>query len=392
MSDKIEKPEGGLVRQFDPRIQTTANPSAENLRDARRLLNIGAIRKFVEESVAQNVSEDAIVDGVSIRIAEAWGDGQVQAAYECARYLFDEFKQLGDGLYVVSSDTGRVVSTVTEDDFYQPAPVPRENGELVLPLKQLRPEVAAQLHSWVFERGREQRLLETIAIRANQTPFLRAEGDPRLLTVTQAGREHIVQEFNKLDPQVLFRAVGGTSGAFLRRFEMTDQTPRETEGLVEFKITLASKSTMGIQDPLTFNLHHNRPQAMQAALTQGWVREIARRLSLEAAQSEPISEKRLSRAHLEGAPLWIAPPEAHQALRRANPQVLILPVVGARVLGVRDAAAGTIVVPPVFGASHREWFDRWEVDAEIELCVWVNWAAFLPLDITDLAHEALVVK
>lgn len=393
MTDKLAKgPQDQLARRFDPQIQTTANPRGEDLREARRMLNVGDIRAFVEEAQAQNRDRDDIIAGVAQRLDVAWGGGQLAAAQECAQYLFDEFRQLGEGLFVVSSETGRVVAVVTEDDFYQPAPVPREGGGMALPEKRLKPEIESALYCWVFDRGREHNLITALAARANQTAFLAENGDPRLLVATREGRRHIVSEFSKLDPGLLLRAAGGTGGRFLRFFDLTDHEPEERAGYVELKGAAFSRTSMGVQDPLTTNLHHNRPASLQGALVQGWLREIAKKLSLAAPKGREVSQRALAKEHLEGITFWIAPPEALRYLRKADPMVQVMPVEGAGVLGLRDGILGTIQVEPDFAASNREWFDRWETETQLTYRVWVNWGATLSLNLKDIEHEAVLVK
>lgn len=392
MTDKLVKgPEDRLTRRFDPQIQTTAHPRAEDLREARRMLNVGHIRTFVEESRAQGRDEASVVDGIATRLDEAWGGGHAEAALECARYLIDEFRQLGEGLFVVSNETGRVVAVVTEEDFYQPAPVPREGGGMVLPQKRLKPEIEAALYCWTHERGREQNILEALTARANQTAFLAEEGDPRLLVATREGRRHIVAEFSKLDPGLLLRAAGGTGGRLLRHLRLIDTEP-EPKGRVELKGTAHSRTSMGVQDPLTTNLHHNRPASLQGALVQGWLRDIAKKLSLAAPKGREVSQRSLTKADLEGISFWIAPPEALRYLRKADPLTQIMPVEGAGVLGVRDGQLGDLLVEPNFAASNREWFDRWEAETQLDYRVWVDWSATLSLQLTDIEHEAVLVK
>lgn len=356
------------------------------------MLNAGPIRKFVEDAQAQNRDREGLIAGVAERLDEAWGGGQLAQAQECAQYLFDEWRQLGEGLFVASSETGRVVAVVTEEDFYQPAPVPREGGGMALPQKRLKPEIEASLHSWVFERGRETAILEQLALRGHQTDFLKENGDPRLLVATREGRRHIVQEFSKLDPGLLLRAAGGTGGRFLRFFDLTDHEPEERAGYVELKGAAFSRTSMGVQDPLTTNLSHNRPASLQGALVQGWLREIAKKLSVAAPKGLEVSQRALTKEHLDGVTFWIAPPEALRYLRKANPLVQVMPVEGAGVLGLRDGILGTIQVEPNFAASNREWFDRWEAETQLTYRVWVNWGATLSFSLKDIEHEAVLVK
>lgn len=380
-----------ITKRFDPAIQTSAKPEASDLLEARRMMNMGPVRLYVEAAQKQGIPREQIIEEVGTRLDQAWGGSQADTALECARYLFDEFEQLGEGLFVVSNETGQVVAALTEKDFYDAAPVPREGGGLAERGKQIRPEIHAALFSWVFDAGREQNIVATLAAHAHQTAFLKENGDNRLLVATRSGRRHIVSEFAKRDPHDLLLSAGGTSGRFLQHFEIRDTPPEGDLPEARLILELDSQSTMGVQDMTTTNLHHSRPAALQGALVQGWIREMARHLSVAMPERVQVSQRELTKEHLHGAPFWVAPPEAHRYLRRAYPVVEIMPVVGSQLLGFRDGQVGCIVVPREFNASNREWFDRWEVMTTVQVDVWIDWTKLHGLELLEIEHEGIVV-
>lgn len=374
-----------------PAIVTRAQPSSEWLREARSLLNQeGRVRNFVALARHQKMSAAEAVDGLSFRLNTAFGGGLAAEMHEVARYLWDEQAQLGEGLYVISQETGRVVGVVTEHDFYQPAPVPREDGSLVLPQPRLKPALEAALVCWAHDSSREAQLRDQLAARAHQTVLLREDGDPRLLVASKAGRRHIVESFAAIDPQLLFQSAGGTSGTFLRRFHLTAQDPPDATGLTLITGVAISATTMNVSDATTTNLRHNRAATVGAALVQGWTREIARQLSLAAIRQEAAPEVRpadLKIEHLKDSDFWVTPPDAVRFVQKVAPKAALMPVSGANLIGVLSAA-GTLVVPAEFEALSREMFDRWEASTHLTFRLWVDWSRIRALRLIDLEHRA----
>lgn len=386
---------GPLAQRIEPQVVSRAKPSADWLKDARALLNRNeSLRSYVRQARADGLDAASAVDGLSIRLNELWGGQRAQEAYEVAQYLWDEQSQLGEGYYITSTETGKVVASLSERDIYQPAPVPREGGGMAVPLPRIRPDIEAALTCWAFDAGREAQMLQKLAERAHQTALLREEGDPRMLVATRAGRHHIVDQFSKFDPRILLRAAGGTSGAFLSMFELRTHDPEDTTGLHLVEGTVYSKTVMGVQDMTTVNLHHNRAASLQGALVQGWVREVARHLSRAASNNvnepEEIRQLDLKKDHFGGSNVWVSPPEAVRYLRRAEPNLSVLPVPSADLMGLLPSA-GVLVVPREFAASSHEMFDRWEAHSTLTFRLWVDWSKVRLLRLSGVEHQAVPV-
>lgn len=394
--DKLARlPEEGLATRLNPQVLSKANPSAEWLLDARALLNRdNALREFVRNARAQGMRPEAAVAGLSVRFNASWGGDHAAEATEAAQYLWDEQSQLGDNIYITSTETGRVIAALSDKDIYQPAPVPREDGSMVLPLPRIRPSIEAAITCWAFESSHEARVVQTLAARAHQTDLLREEGDPRLLVATRAGRQHIVSELGKFDPKILLRAAGGTSGTFLTHFELRGTEPDHTDGLTLLEGEVYSQSVMGVQDMTTVNLHHNRAASLQGALVQGWVREVARQLSNAATRQLPVPDEirqfDLTKAHLGGRSFWVSPPEVLRYLRRADPVVGVMPVTSAKLMGLLPKA-GVLVVPAAFNAASRELFGRWEASSNLSFRLWVDWTKISVMLISGIEHQAIPV-
>lgn len=387
-------PENPTAQRLVPVVISEARPEAGYLRDARALLNRDeSLRTFVQEARASGMNTEAAVDGLSIRLNAFWNGAHAQEAYEVARYLWDEQDQLGDGVYLASNETGLVVAALSDEDIYQPSPVPRENGALALPLPRLRPELETAITCWAAEKGREERVLQALAVRAHQTDLLREEGDPRLLVATRSGRRHIVAEMAKTDPKTLLQFAGGTAGIFLHHFELRAQDPEASSGLTLLEGTCYSTSVMGVQDPLTTNLSHNRPASLRGAMVQGWVREVARQMAQAAFRLDPAPEEipqmSLTKEHLGRADFWVSPPEAVRYLRRADPNLAIMPVSCSQPIGL-VGRLGALVVPEAFDVSSREMFDRWEASSGLSFRLWVDWTRVQRLALSGIELQAVL--
>lgn len=377
-----------LVRRLDPTVETTAKPAPDWLVQARAELNRDASLKsfFVEAPDAAWA-----INNVTIRLAARWG-GHLEEAKECVQYLWDEYQQLGQGIHLVSSETGKVVATLSEDDLWQPDPVPREDGSLAMPLPRIRPDLEGMIVSYISDSERERRILSTLARRAGQTDLLREAGDPRLLVATKAGRRQIVQDLAKYDAEFLLGLAGGTSRMFLQHFTLSREAPQDTTGLTPVLCHAYTRSVVGVQDQSTVNLRFDRAGALRAAMVQGWVREIARAVARKAHDvlaPSKVDASSITKEALGGAVTWVSGPSTLRVLAAVEPCLTILPVDGVEPTGLLGNV-GTIVVPPEFETASLERFDRWETRTALEFTVWVNLDRVRALGVSGVAHQAVV--
>jgi len=404
MPGKLVKttPESQHIQRVDPEVRTLAEPETDWLLQARAALSSDEeLQGILQQGMRDGLESGDIADLLAVRLSEMW-EGQPAEAYEAALYLVDEFKQLGEGIHLVSRETGRVAVTLTDDDVFQGNPLPRADGTMAQPLPQVRPDLAAFVTTWTFEKGREQRITEELARRGHQTALLREEGDPRLRVATRAGRREIVQRLVDHSPTALLRACGGTSAAFLQHFDLALEDPGGlTESLLEpLEASVSARSSMGIQDQTTVNLHHDREGTLRGALTQGWVRDIAAILSKAAHQRfgpvcreeglyQTIDELTAEDTAQWTATFWVAPPEAVGPLRRLRPNWTILPS-GEHTIGFIKPKVGTLVLPSDFGAETLELFDQWTASMHLDFKLWIDWKAICYCPLTGLAHQGVV--
>lgn len=379
-----------LASKLEPSVRSLARPLAESLLQARADVH----RSKDLQAVFQQAREEEhpigwLADNLTVRLAGIWGTDLAEAA-EAARYLADEFDQLGEGIFVVSSETGKVIAKLDESDIYQPAPVPRESGEMAQPLSRIEPGLEAQIITWVFEKEREERITALLRERAHQTALLRQEGDRRLWVATRKGRTRMAEVLSQDHPKTLLEGSGGTSGSFLRHFDVILDP---VEGAEPFH--LETQSTLRVHDQTTVNLQYDRLNGLRGILPQGWLRELARQLSVRAHREVPprtVLASNLSSGDIQGPEMWVADPETMLAfLDRLSNRVVVMPVDGSKPIGL-TGKIGTLVIPEDFELENREIFGRWEVYARLVCHVVIyDWTKIRTLNVEGLAHQALKV-
>ncbi len=402
MADLVKGSSSDLASKLEPKVTSLAHPSTDFLLQARadvqrdpELQNL--FRQFQEHrlNVGYEVEEqkdqavEALGDQLASRLAGLWGGNFIEAL-EAARYLADEYSQIGEGILIVSSQTGKVIAKLDEKDLYQPAPVPRESGGLALPLPRIEPGLEAMIVSWVFEKGREERIEALLAERANQTALLREEGDRRLWIATRKGRAALAHSLSEDHPMTLLSRSGGTAGAFLKHFELALQPPEgQTAAVYRLETTMALR----VHDPLTTNLQYDRLGSMRGAVAQGWVRDLGRQIAEDAHRQVPfwtISAEEITKSWIQTSETWVADPDVLLAFLKVG-RVPVLPVNGAPTIGLKGKL-GTIVVPETFEVQNREIFGRWEVLATLDVQVYLpDWSLITTAVIQGLAITAQVL-
>lgn len=402
MADLVKGSSLDLASKLEPKVTSLAHPSTDFLLQARadvqRDPELQALfRQFQEHrlNVGYEVEEqkdqavEALGDQLASRLAGLWGGNFIEAL-EAARYLADEYSQIGEGILIVSSQTGKVIAKLDEKDLYQPAPVPRESGGLALPLPRIEPGLEAMIVSWVFEKGREERIEALLAERANQTALLREEGDRRLWIATRKGRAALAHSLSEDHPMTLLSRSGGTAGAFLKHFELALQPPEgQTAAVYRLETTMALR----VHDPLTTNLQYDRLGSMRGAVAQGWVRDLGRQIAEDAHRRVPfqmISAEEITKSWIQTSETWVADPDVLLAFLKVG-RVPVLPVNGAPTIGLKGKL-GTIVVPETFEVQNREIFGRWEVLATLDVKVYLpDWSLITTAVIQGLAITAQVL-
>jgi hypothetical protein len=389
-----------LLERYKPQpIESAADPDPELLLDGRAaVMGNDETRRILREGRESGQDRGDLRDLLAMQLASHWqGEIGLDSCLEVATYLVDEYLTLGEGIFLVSRETGKIEAQLSEDDLYKPAPVPREDGTLAQPLARIRPDIQSNIAVWLHNREREKTILAELTRRANLTPLLEQEGDRRLQVATRHGRAQIVAEVAQEAPAALLGALSGPLGAFVRRFPVTATLPGKTEHLVPIEVETLARTRQGVQDPLTTNLSYSPKAQLRSALPAAWLRQVLKLFAERVhahpdfSGSPPTPLDQLTRQDLGDADLWIVDPNLVRAFRDLDPNLVLIPIPGAPPLGIESGEVGCLQVPGEFSPASRELFDRWQVEAGLQVTIWydptlVNWVV-----VTDVPLQAQVV-
>lgn len=376
-----------------PVVHTKADPKTDLLLQIRAIVSREEeLKELFTRFRSDSMSVEWLRDHLATRIAPVISlDCEFQDVVEACLYLADEYNQLGEGYFIVSTDTGKVTAVLTEDDLYNPGKMARHSGEEVQGLQHIKPGKATMLTTYHHQKAKEEELLAKLAAKHSTTALLREDGDKRLRIATRGGRKDIVQELAGDDPRELLRRSSGTTGMFLRHFPLVDEPPKGDFEVIEGGA--AFRSTLKVQDPLSMNISHNRLGTLRGAAPQGWVRDICRQLSERTFRSRrgfPLDAEDLSFGDLDGVDLWIADPNAYKLMLQIHPTVKAVPVEGVSPISL-NGECGYLVVPSEFTVESSERFQRWEVVANLSFKLYVNKDAISVLNLIDVPQDAVKV-
>jgi hypothetical protein len=309
----------------------------------------------------------------------------ISQVVEVARYLADEYQQLGDKMLLIDRETGKAIARVTDDDLWQPPMVPRESGGLAKPLLRLKPEIEARLILWHHDAAREERLISEITPRLHQTEALRREGDRRLLVITRKGRSNLVVELRERVPDLLTKEAksGGSLGSFLRHFEIRDGDPPADPFVPLGPYTDVARVVKGVQDPKTLNFSYDVLGSLITGVVGQWGRQIAYHLAEGAAKRfDLVIQHYTTMGDTSDIQSWVANPNTTRVLSK-RPRVLPTLTVEScpRTLGLKGAVGAIVVDSKAYACLGREIFDRWEVNASFSYTLWVDWTQVRAFDL-----------
>jgi hypothetical protein len=370
-----------LSRKVNVRVLTKANPEPGILRRIREIIQKDSILSglFVDRTVDVELLSQRLHEKLPLD----------EGLEEVAQYLSDEYAQLGDGILMISSETGRAIAKLTNEDFYQPSPVPREDGRMVERPPTVKPEVESFISMWRFEDQLEHRVRERILERITQTEGLREDGDPRLLALSRSGRRELAGKIEQAIP-TLFENPKGIVEEFLQYFPIGSRPISEPDWEA-VRVHPSSLHRRPIQDPLAVNLKYDPLTATTAVIATSWVRSMASALlenNDHYLQRTPIVEAVQGR--IEG--LWIAEPNLAAALQKHGCRTLAVP--GPEYLAIHvHAPAGTLELPLLeFGIHSREMHGRWTVESVTKATLWLKSDLISTFRIEDIQTSGVSVE
>jgi hypothetical protein len=363
------------------------------------------VRATFQQAKKEGWTPEKLAGAITPTLEEAL-ECEPEAAIEVAQYLADEFFQLGDAVLLCDRTTGRALARISDADMYQPPPQRREGSEaLATPLPRLNPNLEGFLVSYIFEEARDRQMVEAIQARLPQTDFLREVGDRRLDAVTRVGRIRVADRVRETLPDIL-ATVQGAGRAFLDLLRPIDSATDPHAVVLCPPLPRQRAETRGQQnivDPRAMNLRFSWEATLRARIAAGWVREIAAqvvnegRAHIQQDRQVAVAHPMLTLAHVEGVPLWVGDPATCNAIRRTFPQTVHAPIIlpctplfsGA--VGLSDATAlGCLLVhPDTYSFSTRELNGRWDMIAQMEYTLFIDWSHVRYLTVTDLPVEGI---
>ena len=368
-------------------IQSTARPQPAPLLAARAIVQ--------QDPALQGIFLQAKIDQWSAeRLGTELEDplqGQMmedpQEIVQVARYLADEFLALGETTLLISRETGRAIRQLSEDDLWQPPPVPREGGGMVQPPKRLHPELEAALTLWTFDRAWEKKLIEDIAPTLRPTALQREQGDPRLAALTQKGRASLVDQLRVRLPTLLPMMASGGPGQFLNHFEFRHTDPEGSSFEPLLRCTAVARRITGIQDARAMNLRFDHLGQLYVLMANTWVREIASGLATAAREHfnpPPRKPETLAPRDVAGVRMWVIPPDVVSVLWETLRGVAVLPIENHTSIAILGRAGANVADPNTYECAGRELFGRWEVVAKMDYTLWVDWAEVRAFHFVDV--------
>ncbi len=378
MSDKLAK--------LEPVVSTLARPSPGPLIAARNnVQRRPELKEVFVRAKQQGWTADRLAKELE-PVLENRIDGDAASIAQVALYLADEYLQIGDGILLIDPDTGKALARVTDDDIYEPM-VPRGEGadaHLVKGLPRLNPSLEGLIVEWKFNRTREGEIAAAMAQRIHQTDLLREEGDTRLLPVTRAGRNQIVEAVREALPKCI------PSSSFIRRHFGINEPTGDLQPLL--RCVGVAKSLTPIHDLHGLNLRHDQFTAICARTTTQWVRDVSLTIALHAKSVETtkMDYSEFNPAKYESVGTWVADPNFTEVLGRRSTPVLY--VESAPLTGLLGRVGVIEIDESSYECRAREFHGRWEVVAKFSYTLWVDWTAIRSFDIENVPVSGVSVE
>lgn len=349
-------------------ISSLAKPSAPPLLAARTAIAVApALQAIFAQAREEKLPTEALAERLYVNL-QAYVLEQ-EGLWDVALYLADEFCQLGEGRYLVSTETGKVIYKITDADIYIPPSVSRETGiSTASAAPRLRPDLEAALIEWQFTNKHEHKLVEAITKRGSTQ--LLGRDDRRLQRVTRAGRRQLVDNLREELP-TLFQTCA-TMRSFLEFFTFEPETTY-LESLVPMASSAAyAKVRTQVSDPLTFNLRYDPYALLKQQIVGQWARDIARAVATLSSAMGPTLESTVAGTPSTG--IWLAEPNTALALSAVDR--VALPIAGIPTTHLQGNVGAIVVDPQSYECQGREVLDRWEVEAGC------TYTLYLPRDLS----------
>lgn len=367
----MAEPTTALVHE----VRTLARPASGTLLAARTVIQqTPGLRAIFERARQDGLTAEQLALAIQPSLEAGLEDSQGVA--DVARYLADEFFQIGDGVLVIDRNTGHALARITEADIWQPPPVAREGTtQLATPLPRLRPDLEAFLVSYVHDTDRDRKLLAWARRRYPQTLALQQAGEPGLRIFTRTGRRALVEELEGLLPTFL-REVRGACLNFMGSFPVVKEPPPGLQALPP--ATAVAYSSLNVADPTTFNPRFNMRTSSGLRIGTAWVCRIAEQVASLAPAPTPIAVEDLATRHVQK--MWLVPPSWGATFLPLA--VTMIPVETPHAVGFTGRVGA--VQPTAYRIESREVGSKWTVIASMDYVLYLDPSKLQSLQVTGI--------
>lgn len=366
---------GDAKLTFEPEVRTLAHPEPQTLLAARnQVLKQPALKELFLQAKQEEWASEKLAEHLCAAL-EADVESSTEMLSQVAQYLADEFFQFGDKVLLIHPETGRAILQVTDEDFYQPASVPRSGGTMATPLPRLNPELEARLVEWTFERSREQQAVNVLASRLPQDVEIRPD-DRRFLPVTRKGRKQIAADLFDQLPTLLPEALQGQLREFLGHFEFRETVPPH---LVTRTVSCEASVSTKLMDYRTFNLRYDHATTLAARIAADWGRSLVNSIA------SLVDFETLGFCDFQpGDFTWASDPATALVLGKTFAPLRVTPIQGCRTTGVRDQAGVIALTLGSFGLQGQEYHDKWFISARMVCTVGIDRSHVRAFELEDV--------
>lgn len=343
-------------------ITTEAKPQPHLLHRVRTAVSDPENGLWLAFTKAGELKQSAatVTERLTPLLSELFPDEELPDLRDVARYLADEYEQIGDAVLVVD-ETGKAIAKVSEADIYTPTLVPRESGGMAQPGPRMNPALESQLVQWVFNQARDEETLQKLKGRNPTTALVEAEGDVRLDIFSAAGRQRIVAQLSTDLPKLIEGATG-SSRSFL---DLCPIGPK-LEGGVTRDLDGGASVRRKLVDLRGRNVHFSDAINLRSTIISGWVSCIAQRV-LQAATKQSGTVEQVLTGRNTG--IWLASGNLAVALRAAgcSTRIITLPPGPREYALYIEGTFGTLQLDPDgYWLRSREVHEQWLIDADFD--------------------------
>lgn len=354
-----------LARKVQVDIVTAADPHPGALLFARE-----CIRQHGD--VAEAFSGDKVdLDYLDTALRRYFPEEEAYRVPQVVQYLVDEHEQLGgDGsILLLDPTSGRAMARLSPEDFYVPAMVPRESGNMVSRGPQVKPELMGMITQHLHDTGRDKVLRETMLSRIPQGGNLPVEVTKRqTLFVTKGGRKQTAA----LVHDRLSGLIDGATGIAKALFDLFPRVAEPivleegVEGYWTRPVEWTATVQRGVQDPTTQNLRFDPVVGATASITTSWARLLGYELVKYAVT---LGGRVATPEQLSWPGLYIAGPDTSK--RIAGHTLVVNAPEGVAVY--LEQGAGKLHVAD-YGTEYREVHDKWSVKCTVLGTLYGDWS------------------